>query len=590
MSRNQIVTISMVILCVSMILCLISCGLQRSHRPIPAGVNKDLAAHSKIFEKGVKKVTENIHVAIGFGIANAIMIEGDDGLIIVDTMTTREEALEVLAAFRRISPKPIQAIIYTHSHPDHVLGADVFASESNPEVYAHETTAHHVKHLLTEIRPAIGMRSMRMYGNFLPPDQVPNVGIGPMVGIGPNSTVGFVQPTHTFSDRLVSEVAGVRFELIHLPGETDDQIAVWLPDQKVLLPGDNFYWAFPNLYTIRGTSFRNLKNWYQSIDKMRDLEPEYLVPSHSRPITTPSRIETILTDYRDAIQFVHDQAIRGMNMGMTPAELAEHIQLPPHLSQAPYLQPFYGKVSWSVRSMFTGHLGWFDGDSATLQPLSRREQAALMARLAGGQDALLKHAHKLVQEQSHQAALQLTGHLMQLNPELQAARDLRVQALTALAEAEQNPNARHYYLTEALEIRDRFVVYETAQPSSEMIQKFSLSAYFDSLAVNLDPQKSADVDQKVLMEFPEVGELFTIHVRHSVAEIRERQLDEIDKEEFHTHVIADVSNWKEMLAKMRNPVTTLAGFRYEKGNMLAFTRFMSLFKPADQKLPAEPHE
>ena len=106
--------------------------------------------------------------------------------------------------------------------------------------------------------------------------------------------------------------------------------------------------------------------------------------------------------------------------------------------------------------------------------------------------------------------------------------------------------------------------------------------------MNLDPVKSAVVDQKVLMEFPDVGETFTLHVRHSVAEIRERSVDELDKEDFHIHVSANASAWKGMLAGLRNPVTTLAGFEYHKGNTLSFARFMALFKPPKPKHPAEP--
>jgi len=587
MSSKRFPSIARAALCLALALVFGGCGLKTTHRPIPAGANKDLVKHSRIFKKGIERVTENVRVAIGYGISNSVMIEGEDGLIIIDTMTTREEAGEVLAEFRKISSKPVRAIIYTHSHPDHVFGADVFAEGSDPEVHAHETTEQLVKHLLSEVRPCIGTRSMRMYGSFLAPGQVHNVGIGPFLGIGPESTVGFVRPTRTFSHRLDVEVAGIRFKLIHAPGETDDQIVVWLPDQKVLIPGDNFYWSFPNLYTIRGTPFRNLKNWYRSIDAMLDLEPEFLVPCHTRPIYGKDRIKTILTDYRDAIQYVHDQSIRGMNMGMTPDELAEHIRLPPHLAHAPYLQPFYGKVSWSVRSMFTGHLGWFDGDAATLHPLTRPEQAALMARLAGGEEALLAQTRQLIQEQSWQAALQLTGHLIRLNPEHKEARNLRIQALSALAGAEQNPNARHYYLTEAVEIRDRFVVHETVRPSAASIRQFTLSGFFDLLAVNLDPKKSAAVDQKVLMVFPDADEAYTIHVRHGVAAIRKRSLNAVKKENFDIHVVADADAWKEMLAKLRNPLTTLAGFQYERGNALAFIRFMALFKPPEPKLPFE---
>ena len=557
-------------------------------RPIKVGAEKLLVEHSKIFRQGVEKVADNVYVAIGYGIANTIMIEGKDGLIIVDTMTTSEEAEIVLSEFRKISKKPIRAIIYTHNHPDHVLGSEVFAREGNPEIYAHETTSWHVSRILTEVRPIIGMRSMRMYGSFLESGAVINVGIGPFVGMKPGSTVGYAFPTRTFSEMLEGEAAGIRFRLVFAPGETDDQIFVWLPEQKVLIPGDNFYWAFPNLYTIRGTLFRSLKNWYRSIDKMRDLGAEYMVPGHTRPIEGANNIEAILTDYRDAIQYVHDRAIRGMNMGLTPDELAETVQLPQHLAEAPYLQPFYGKVSWSVRSMFSGNLGWFDGDAATLDPLTRRDQAALMVELAGGEERLRAVTREKFKLGKYQAALQLSGYLMQLRPQDPQIRGLRVQALTAIAEREQNPNARHYYLSEAVEIRDGFVVSETSRPSPHLLRGFSLQSIFDAMAVALDPVAGAGVDQLVGIRFSDVGEAFTIHVRRGIAEIRQRTPETFRRIAMGLRVRADSQEWKEMLAGLRNPVVTLAGFSYEKGNPVSFARFLSLFRPEKPKLPCEP--
>ncbi|MBN1106540.1 MAG: MBL fold metallo-hydrolase, partial [Deltaproteobacteria bacterium] len=338
----------------------------------------------------------------------------------------------------------------------------------------------------------------------------------------------------------------------------------------------------------RGTSFRSLKNWYRSLDKMRDLKPEYLVPCHTRPIKGAARIEQVLTDYRDAIQFVHDQAIRGMNMGLTPDELAESVKLPPHLARAPYLQPFYGRVSWSLRSMFNGNLGWFSGDSADLQPLSRRKEAELMARLAGGEAELLKHARALLAQGEFQAALLLTGHLVRLSPQNKEAKNIRVKALTALGEREQNPNARHYYLTEAIEIRDGFVAVSTAKPSLGSLRSLPLRNFFESLAVNLDPEASAQVNQMVGMVFPDAGQAFTIHVRYGVAEIRDRSSEELDRLDLSIKVVADSQAWKEMLGKVRNPLTTLASFVYPKGNAIAFTRFMALFAPPKPKLPYEP--
>jgi alkyl sulfatase BDS1-like metallo-beta-lactamase superfamily hydrolase len=427
-----------------------------------------------------------------------------------------------------------------------------------------------------------------MYGNFLAPGQVLNVGIGPLVGMKPDSKLGFVRPTRTFSETLEVEAAGIPFKLIFAPGETDDQIVVWLPKQKVLIPADDFYWAFPNLYTIRGTTFRNLKQWYQSLDKMRDLNPEYLVPCHTRPIVGAKKIQEILTNYRDAIQYVHDQSIRGINAGLTPDELAEQIKLPPHLAEAPYLQPFYGNVSWSVRSMFTGNLGWFDGDAATLQPLTRKEQARLVARLAGGEKELVRHAKELLEKKEFQAALELTGHLIQLNPGHAEAKDIRIKALSALGEREENPNARHYYLTEALEIRDGFVSLSKAKPSPGALQDIPLRSFFDLMAVNLDPKASAEVNQVVGMIFSDTQEAFTIQVRHGVAEIRPRLLQDLDRLNLDLMVRADSKLWKEMLVKIRNPLVTLAGFKYKKGNAIAFGKFLKLFEQPKMKRPFEP--
>ena len=559
-------------------------------RSIAVGTSASLAAHTAVFEKGVVKVdgTDNVHVAIGFGLANSILIEGDDGLIIVDTMETREEAARVLAAFRAISPKPIAAIIYTHNHADHIFGADVFAADGSPKIYAHDTTAEHVKRLLNKMRPAIGTRSMRMFGLYLDEAGLVNAGIGPHLGFGPESTVGFVPPTHTFSERLADEVAGVSFELVHAPGETDDQLFVWLSEQKVLLPGDNFYWSFPNLYTIRGTPFRSMQRWVRSLDAMRDLGAEVMVPSHTRPVIGADRIEAILTHYRDAIQFVHDQSVRGMNLGMTPDELAETVVLPPHLRDLPYLQPYYGKPPWSARSMFTGHLGWFDGDSATLQPLTRREKASLMARIAGGEAELLRHAREALSRGEPQAALELTGHLVRLNPDDREAREIRVEALVALGEREENANARHYYLTEALEIRDGFVAREMAKATPETLARFSLAGFFELLAVSLDARASLDVDKRIGLRFPDAGEAYTIHVRRGIAEIRSRTPEMLDAATLDIEVIADSQAWKEMLAKLRSPVTTLAGFEYPKGNMFAFAKILEMFELPEPKLPYEP--
>ena len=123
----------------------------------------------------------------------------------------------------------------------------------------------------------------------------------------------------------------------------------------------NFYKSFPNLYAIRGTAYRDVTLWVKSLDKMRKLRAQYLVPHHTRPLKGAEKIYETLTNYRDAIQYVHDQTIRWMNKGLTPQAIVEKVKLPNHLAHRPYLREYYGTVQWSVRAIFNGYLGWFHG-------------------------------------------------------------------------------------------------------------------------------------------------------------------------------------------------------------------------------------
>jgi alkyl sulfatase BDS1-like metallo-beta-lactamase superfamily hydrolase len=239
------------------------------------GADPDLAAHSDEFRREVIRVTDGVYAAVGFGLANSVLIEGDDGVIIVDTMESAEAALPVKDAFTRITPKPVKAIIYTHFHSDHTLGAGVMAGEDKPEIYAHATTEAHLKRIATVTRETTYRRAMRQFGTLLPEGGVVNCGIGPRLVYDGTQTISILPPTKTFSgDRLDVRIAGVRIVLLHAPGETPDQIVVWLPEKRVLLPADDYYKSFPNLYAIRGTAYRDVMQWVHSLDMMRDLRAE----------------------------------------------------------------------------------------------------------------------------------------------------------------------------------------------------------------------------------------------------------------------------------------------------------------------------
>lgn len=86
------------------------------------------------------------------------------------------------------------------------------------------------------------------------------------------------------------------------------------------------------------------------------------------------KIETTLTNYRDAIRFVFNRTIEGMNKGLTPNQPVDFVKLPEK-----YQKPYYGHPDWAVCSIFNGYLGWFDGNPTNLFPLSDKAEAEQMA-------------------------------------------------------------------------------------------------------------------------------------------------------------------------------------------------------------------
>ena len=482
---------------------------------------KDLIAHSEEFKKELITVTDGVHVAVGYALANSILIEGENTNIIIDTTGTEETAREVKALFDAINPNPVESIIYTHNHADHTYGATVFAEGSSPDIYAHSTTEIYLSRVIGILRPIISSRSNRMFGNALPKEQVENNGIGPFLEIGRDGRKpGLLYPTKTFTDQITFEAAGHKIQLFHAPGETNDQLFVWLPEKKALFPGDNFYKTFPNLYTIRGTPYRDLVGWVNSIDMMRYLEPEYLVPSHTRPIVGKEKINTLLTTYRDAIQFVHDQTVRLMNLGLDPNEIAEQLVLPKHLGDSPYLKEFYGTPAWSAKNVFSGYLGWFDGNPSTLKPLPLKDEAEKIIQLSGDWDSLFKVAEDAFLTDDFQWSLQLTDYLLRSRPDDQKTKLLRQSALEGLGSQESNPNSRYYYLSSAAQLDENYQENDILLPSLEVIQKYPIESMMETLKVNVIPEKSLNKNIQLLFTFTDSPKSFSLFLRRGVLEVQ----------------------------------------------------------------------
>ncbi len=415
-----------------------------------------LRAQNAEFRKDVVKLNDRCYLAVGYSASNVGMIIADGGLIIIDTTESTKAAQNILVEFRKISDLPVKAIIYTHGHRDHISGATVFAEGGQPEIIAHHRFVNDLRQGDGKSLPlqALLQRTKRQFGIGLEGgSERINIGVGPadrpVEGLGQ----GFVAPTRFIEAECQDiEIAGIALTLMAAPGETPDHMIVWLPRQGILFCGDNYYKSFPNLYAIRGTRFRDFETWAESVDKMIALEANILAPGHTRPLFGKDLVRQVLTDYRNAIRFVIEKTIEGMNLGLGPDELVGYVQLPDHLASQPHLQEYYGTVQWAVRALYGGLLGWFDGNPSNLFPHSPLERARRMSQLAGGTDRLKDAMQRAAIGHDHQWAMELADTLLALGFHVEEAKEAKRAAMRALADRQMNAPARNYYLLSAKEL------------------------------------------------------------------------------------------------------------------------------------------
>ena len=545
--------------------------------PITSDV-EDLIEHSKEFDQQVLTFDTpggKIHFAIGFGIANSIMVEGDEGNIIIDTSDSVHEAEKIYTLFRKKNSNPIKAIIYTHNHGDHTFGASYYVNiqSEKPQIIAHEDTDYYVQRIMGILNPIITSRSTKMFGTALPEKDLINVGIGPSLSVSKSPT-GYIKPNLTFKDNLNLNIAGIEIELFHAPGETNDQIFVWLPEHKSLMPGDNIYKTFPNLYTIRGTTHRDVKGWINSIDHMKSFNPSFLFPSHTKPIIGVDKIQAALNIYRDAIQFIHDQTIRLMNQGLYPDEIVEMISLPNHIASSPYLYEFYGTVRWSVKSIFNGYLGWFSGNPSELDPLSRKEKAIRISSLAGGNDKLLDQLRIAVKNNDMQWALELSDHLIVLDYFIDEVKSLRIDALIYEGSRSSNPNKRNYFLSSALELNGSILDTPlTDRTSEELLQNISMDTLFDVLSSRYNPNNHTEDNFKVCFNFLS-SKSKSITLRNQVAVVSA----DIDQN-CNIKIFTEELEFKKILVGISNPVSLIASGNINvDGSTTEFLQFLAKFR------------
>lgn len=551
--------------------------------------------YEEFFPPTVIEVTEGVYVARGYNRDNPTLIEGNNGLIVVDPGESILAAQIVKDAFNAhldniFDKKPVKAIIYTHAHDCHIHGASVFADEKTEIIASENLMSTLFSEWYGQIYPSRVQGGITMSGIMFKDNPGWYAGYvlsGPNI-LGPS---GFLPPTTTVKGELKRTIAGVEFNLISAPGEAQDVIIVWLPGKGVLIQIGIMYEAFPALVTMRGSGQRNPLDYIDSLKLCRSLNPDYLIALHGpNPVTTgKENVRQNLTNFSDAIQFMHDQTVQYLNRGFTPGEIADLLTLPPHLASNSYLQETYGSKEWDIYHIFRYYRGYYTGEIRDLFPQSALSEAQMSAELAGGVDALASKAEEALLSGNLEWALRLADDVLILEPENASAFETKKEAMLTLAESTMNSQARNELLSEYLlmtgQITAQFPfdnpkgIYSLMAPTA--VQLMPMSSLHRIMAVNLNASKSMERDMIVNLQLTDMPknksenpDQYTLWVRKGILEIN----PPYSSDSLFT-IITDSLTWKQLVLYKLLPSVAIADGRVviSGGTPEGFYAFMDLF-------------
>lgn len=489
--------------------------------------NQAMIDFHKQYQPKVYKVTDRVYAANSYGLANSVMIETDEGLVIIDTNDSIEAAQMEYAEFRKISDKPIIAVIYSHYH--YVFGTQAYIPTGNPQnipIIAHEGHEENMTSVLSEISTTYVDRLLRHHGGYLPfegEDGVVGCALGPFYS-NPwveSASSGYMPPNKLVSSTEITnmEIGGMKFQFIPQPSDSEDSMIIWLPEEKVAI--NNLAWpTFPNVYTLRGEPYRDPRIWMNGIDKMIALQPEHIVGAHGLPMSGKSKINEELVNYRDGIQYLYDQTVRYMNKGYGPDQIVQAVKVPKHLTSGELSGEFYGEMEYHIRGIYGGIIGWFGTDTIELHPVSSQFEAKKIIEGFGGKDVVIAQAKAALEDKQYSWAAQLITYVLQIEPNNSEAKQIKADALRKMAQVTPATTTRHFYLSQALELEGKL----DRSMASEMLSKDKLmSAPRDTLLkilrASINPDKCIDMEKTVKFNFVDEKVSYGLIIRKGVGQI-----------------------------------------------------------------------
>ncbi|WP_426617837.1 alkyl/aryl-sulfatase [Pseudomonas rustica] len=482
-----------------------------------------LNAHAGLFE-----VSPKLYQVRGLDLANMTIIEGDDGLIIIDPLTMAETAKAALDLYYANRPhKPVVAVIYSHTHVDHFGGvrgvideADVKAGKV--KVFAPAGFMEHVMSENVMAGNAMSRRAQYQFGSLLPRGENGQVDAGLGKSSPTGGTVTLIPPTDLITKELETRtIAGIQFEFQLTPGtEAPAEMNMYLPELKALCMAENATQMMHNVLTPRGAQVRDAKAWSQYLDdslaRYGD-KADVLFAQHNWPTWGGERIRTFLADQRDMYAFLNDRTLHLLNQGLTPQEIADTItKLPGSLDQKWYTRGYYGSLSFNTRAVYQRYMGFYDGNPANLNPLPPVDTAKRTVEAMGGGAAVLDKMRKAMASGDYRWAAQLGNQLLFAEPDNADAHKAQAETLEQLGYQSENATWRNMYLTGAMELRNGVPPHAGTSVSVDMVRAMSPEMFFDYLAVRLDSDKAVNHDLTLNWTFEDLQKDFNLTLRNGV--------------------------------------------------------------------------
>ncbi|KAM0716432.1 hypothetical protein Q7P37_007877 [Cladosporium fusiforme] len=473
------------------------------HEDAPPTVNPSLWRQSKLVRMdGLYEVTPNIFQVRGLDLSNTTIIEGNEGLIIIDPLSCEETGAAAFELYRkhRGSGKPVQAIIYTHSHGDHFGGVKGFVTEDEVKsngikIFAPDGFLEHAVSENVFTGTAMSRRAAYMYGAALergPTGQVGS-GLGQTVSTGNVTLIAPNDIIKQTGERRIVDGVEMIFQMAP-DTEAPSEMLIYFPRDKALCAAEDATHTFHNVLTLRGAVVRDPHVWAKYLTETMDLfckEAEVVFASHHWPTWCNQEVVDFLTIQRDLYAYIHDQTLRLLNKGYNGPEIAEMMTLPPTLEKAWNARGYYGSTSHNAKAIYQRYSGWFDGNPAHLWEHTPVDRAKRYVSLIG-RNTVVQQGRDCLNSGDYRWAAELLNHAVFADPNDTEAKNVLADVYEQLGYGAENGTWRNFFISGTTELRDGNFGTPTQTASADVIAQLTPDMLLDALAIQINGPEAWD--------------------------------------------------------------------------------------------------